>query len=155
MLIQEGIMNKQPKYNLTPSVFDEGFFPSFLRQLSLFDDENMAPMRSNDRSNLSLSEDDNNVYVEAHLPGVKEEDIDLTQDKGILWIKGDAKEVEEDAKRKFYHKATRSFSYRIAIPGNIDETKEATALYENGVIKITYPKLGIETPKKIQITSKS
>jgi len=148
-------MNKNQKFGLIPSVFDEGFIPSFLRQLSLFDDESMAPMLSNQRQNLALSEDDSNVYVEAHLPGVKEEDIELTQDKGVLWIKGEAKEEEEDAKRKYWHKATRSFSYRLAVPGNIDETKEPTASYENGVIKITYPKLAVETPRKIQITRNS
>lgn len=148
-------MNRNPRFGLVPSTFEEGFFPSFLRHFSLFDDESMAPVLRKENANVSLSEDEKNVYVEAHLPGVPEKNIEVTQDKGILWIRGDAKTEEADKKKKYYYKATSSFSYRLAIPGNIDEANEPTATYENGVIKITYPKMTKEAPKKIQIASKS
>jgi HSP20 family protein len=145
-------MNQNKKYNV-PSIFDDGFLPSFLRQISLFDDENSGMAKQN--TNISVSEDEMSVYIDAHLPGVQEKDIEVTQDKGILWIRGEAKEEESDSKKKYYYKAARSFSYRVAIPGNIDETKTPKATYENGVLHISYPKLAIEGPKKIEITSKS
>lgn len=148
-------MNKRGKYSLIPAVFEEGFFPNLMRQFTLFDDEDMMPATSSTHSNISLWEDDNSVHLEAHLPGVPEENIELTQDKGVLWIKGEAEKEEKDNERKYYRKATRSFSYHVAMPGNIDERKEPTALYENGVIKITFSKLEQETPKKIQIKTKS
>jgi HSP20 family protein len=147
-------MNKDQKC-CVPSVFDTGFFPSLLRQISLFDDESAIPTLRPQNSNVELSEDEKHVYIEAHLPGVPEKDIEVTQDKGILWIRGEAKEQEKDSKKKYYHRAARSFSYRIAIPGNIDEAKTPTATYHNGVLQISYPKMPIEGPKKIEITSKS
>lgn len=76
-------------------------------------------------------------------------------DKGVLWIKGEAEETQKDEERKYYYKANRSFSYRVAVPGNIDEKQEPTAAFENGVVKITFTKQALETPKKIQIKAKS
>jgi len=148
-------MNQKQKYQLAPSIFDETFFPNFLRHFSLFDDENLTPVATSERSNISLSEDDQNVYIEANVPGVPEKDIEVTLEKGVLWVKGEAKDEEKNEKRKYYYKSSRSFSYRVAIPGHIDESKSPTATYENGVIKIAFPKQEKETPKKIQISKKS
>ena len=43
-------------------------------------------------SGLSMSEDDKNVFVEASLPGIDPKDVEVTFDKGVLWIRGSAKE---------------------------------------------------------------
>lgn len=149
------MQERSKKHGLVPCTLDEGFFPNFVRHFSLFDEESMSPMLRNDKTNVSLSEDDKNVYIEANLPGIKEKDIEITQDKGVLWIRGEAKTEEENQKRKYYHKAASSFSYRFAIPGNIDESREPVAIYENGVIKIAYHKRVKETPKKIHIATKT
>ena len=100
-------------------------------------------------SGLTVSEDNNNVYVEAALPGIDVEDVEITFDKGILWIKAEKK--EEDKNKKYYRKASSSFSYRVAVPGNLDERREPEASYENGIMKITFPKAEKSIPKKINI----
>jgi HSP20 family protein len=41
---------------------------------------------------MSVSEDKNHVYIEAHLPGLKTDDIELSFERGVLWIKGEKKE---------------------------------------------------------------
>lgn len=133
---------------MLPSLFEESFFPTMLRNFSIFEEPTAI-----EPSNVALSEDENNVYVEAHVPGVKEEEIDVTIDKGMLWIKAEAKEEEEDKKRKYYHKASRSFSYRIALPSELDQSREPEAEYDKGVLKITFKKQQKETPKKITIRS--
>lgn len=100
---------------------------------------------------LTVSEDDKHVYVEAALPGIKNDEIDMSFDKGVLWIKAEKKEETEDKKKKYYRKAMSSFSYRIAVPGDIDEGKEPSAVCKNGVLKVTFQKSKGGTSKKISI----
>lgn len=125
--------------------------PRVFRPFDLFFDENEEgwDLIPQETSNLSISEDQNNVYIEAALPGLKQEDIEVTLDKNVLWIRGEKKEEEKD--KKFYKKATSSFSYRVAVPGEVDEKKEIEASYKNGIMKVTFPKAKKTEPKKITI----
>lgn len=104
-------------------------------------------------SGVSISEDEKNVFIEAALPGIDPAHIDITYEKGYVWIKGEAKEEEEDKKRKYYRHATKSFSYRIAVPGDIDAASEPTATYKHGVMTVTFQKSPKAQPKKIPVTT--
>jgi HSP20 family protein len=100
---------------------------------------------------LSVYEDEKSVFVEASLPGLTPEEVEVTFQKGVLTISGNKKEEEEDKKRKYYRRASRMYSYRVAIPGNIDETQEPLAEFKNGIMKISFPKQKKAEPKKIPI----
>lgn len=102
-------------------------------------------------SGLSVSEDDNHVYIEAALPGIKPEEIDMVFDKGILWIKAEKEDEIEDKKKKYYRKAMSTFSYRIAVPGDIEESKQPDAICKNGVLRVTFFKTKKGLSKKIPI----
>lgn len=102
-------------------------------------------------SGLTVSEDEKNVFVEASMPGLSADKIEVTFEKGVLWVRGSVEESEEDKKKKFYRKASSSFSYRIAVPGNIDEGSEPEAVYKNGVMKVTFHKIAQVEPKKIAV----
>ncbi len=106
---------------------------------------------ASDPTGLSLSEDDNKIYVEAHLPGIQSEEIDMTYEKGVLWIKAEKKEETEDKKKKFYRKAVRSFSYQVAVPGDIDETRQPEATCKNGILKVVFEKKQKGHAKKISV----
>ncbi len=51
---------------------------------------------------LTVSEDEKNVYVEAALPGIDPDKVEITMDRGMLWVRGEAAEEEKDKKRKFF-----------------------------------------------------
>lgn len=104
-----------------------------------------------DPSGLSVYEDEKNVIVEAALPGLKTDDIEMTFDKGILWIKGEKKEEEKGKDKKYYRKALSTFSYRVAVPGEIDEQVEPEALFKDGMLKVIFPKSSKREPKRIGI----
>lgn len=104
-------------------------------------------------SGLSVSEDETHVYIEAAVPGLKPEEIEMTFDKGILWIKGEKKTESEEKNKKFYRKALSVFSYRIAVPGNIDELKNPEAICKNGVLHVSFAKTTKAQPKKISVKS--
>lgn len=130
-------------YDLIPKSFWS--FPT----KSLLEEEDwLAPTNT---SGLSISEDDERVYVEAQMPGLETEDIEVTYHKGELWLRGQKKEEEENKKKKYYRYASTNFNYRFSVPGDVDEQEEPYAEYKNGVMKVTFNKLAEEQPKKITV----
>lgn len=89
-------------------------------------------------SGLTISEDEKYVYIEAHVPGIKSEEIELSLNQGILWIKAVKKEEIKDSKKKIHQKAISSFSYSIQLPTAVDETKIPEAICKNGIVKIKF-----------------
>lgn len=128
-----------------------GFFGMPSRLPSLFDEDEWTSFLPS--SGLSVSEDDKHVYIEAAVPGLDAEKIEVTYEKGILWIRGNQEEQEENKQKKYYRKASSSFSYRVAVPGEIDETEEPKASYKNGIMKVIFNKLVKTEPKKLKITT--
>ena len=122
-----------------PSLFDEAndWFPD----LATF---------SNERG-LSVSEDNGSVLVEAAVPGLKPEDLEISLDRGTLWVKGQKSEEEEEEERKYYRKASKSYSYYTSLPEGVDLESEPEATCEDGVVKITFSKKESSEPKKIEV----
>ncbi len=127
-------------------------FPMVRFPFSLLEEDEEGWMENfSEPSGLSVSEDENQVYIEAAVPGLKPEEIEMTFDKGIVWIKGEKKEEAGDKNKKFYRKALSTFSYRIAVPGNIDESKHPEAVCKNGILRVIFSKTTKTQPKKIAI----
>ena len=125
-------------------------FFTFPQLRSLMEDDDLMPSTS--PSGLSISEEAKNVYVEAALPGVDPKNVEITFDKGVLWIKGET--AQEEKEKKYYRKATSSFSYRVAVPGEIDLTKDPEAESAHGVMRITFAKSPQTQPKRIAVKTK-
>lgn len=115
----------------------------------LLDVESNWDFEESQSMGLSIYEDKNHVFVEASLPGVPSDKIELSFDNGRLSIDGEKQEEEKG--RKYYKKASSSFSYRAVIPSYVDETKEPEATYKDGIMTITFLKNG---KKKKQIPIK-
>lgn len=120
-------------------------FPSFWDE-----DEDWLTMPST-QTGLSISEDEKNVYVEAALPGIDPNNIEVTYQDGYVWVHGEIKEEEKDKKRKYYRQSAQSFSYRVAIPGDVDPNVEPEATYKNGMMIIAFAKSPASQPKRIKI----
>lgn len=127
-----------------PSLFDWDWDED--HWLSLFNDSG-----SYLSSGLSVSEDDKHIYVEAAVPGIEPDKVEVTYDKGVLWIRGEQEQKQEDKNRKFYRRASTSFSYRMAVPGDVDMSKEPKATCKNGIMKVVFDKVPEAQPKKITV----
>src|SRR5471030_901524 len=79
---------------------------------------------------LGLSEDKDNAYVRAELPGVKREDIKVETADGALTITATRKAKNAEKEENF------SFSRAVALPADVEAEKVA-ATYENGVLTVT------------------
>jgi len=118
-----------------PTWFEEGFGEDF---------------ETVNSSSISLSEDERNLYVEAHVPGLENKDIEITLDKDTLWIKG-RKESKEEKERQYYYKSSQSYSYRVTLPNEIDHEAELSATLDKGVIRIVLKKSTRAQPRKIAV----
>ncbi|HOW35751.1 MAG TPA: Hsp20/alpha crystallin family protein [Candidatus Omnitrophota bacterium] len=102
---------------------------------------------------LDVEEDKNNISVKADLPGLKQEEIEISVDEdGMLTIKGERKS-EVESKDKNYHKVERAYgaferSLRIGVPIDREKVKAA---YKNGVLEVTLPKIEKTKPKQIKV----
>lgn len=100
---------------------------------------------------LTIYEEKNEVVVEAAMPGLNLDEIDVNLHKGVLLIKGQQNEEKTDENKKFYKKSTRSFSYSVALPEQIDDNQEPQADYKDGILKIRFKKAKSAEAKKISV----
>lgn len=107
------------------------------------------------RDSLDIYETTDEVVVKANVAGVDSENIDLTFEDGVLWIKAAKEEEEKDDGKTHYAKSSWSYSYKVAIPGNIDLSKDPDAELDSGVLTITFPKHEDSKPRKLSIKSKN
>ena len=100
---------------------------------------------------VNLSEDDNNYYVEALVPGIDPKDLDLNLMQGTLTLTGERKEAEH--KGHTCHRNERGagkFMRTIELPDSVDSNK-VDAAYNDGILLITLAKPQGVKPKKISV----
>ena len=131
-----------------PSVFDDSNWPTLSNWNDIIDF---------DTGGIDIYETDDSVIVEAQVPGIKEEDVEVTIEGNVLTINASKEETEEEKdKKKTVYKSTRQycFNYSTNLPRMVKGDK-AEAEVENGVVKVTVPKIEEEKPKKIEVKKKS
>lgn len=90
---------------------------------------------------VNIDETKDAYHVEAELPGVKKEDIDVSIKDDYLVIKGEKKSFNEEKKDQ-YHRVERShgsFYRTIALPGDIDQ-ENISAELKDGLLSIEIKK---------------
>jgi len=104
---------------------------------------------------LDVFEKDDKFVVKAELPGMKEEDIDVSITDHTLTIKGEKKTENEIKEENYYHseRSYGSFLRSLAIPSNVDARK-IEAHYEDGVLELDLPKIAEVKPKKVTVSAK-
>lgn len=119
---------------------------------NFFDDLQEKMMSPWDAGNtgISVSEDDEHVYVEANLPGMADDDLDISLHQNVLRIKGEKKEETEDQNKRYYRRAQNSFFYQVDLPAQVEEDSEDASL-ENGVLRLSFKKTKQAQMKKITI----
>lgn len=122
-------------------IFDKHFTPSINPFFS--EHEFLNP-------NIDIFETDDLINIEAELAGMKAKDIDIQISKdGYLTISGEKTNTHEETKENGYYFSERSFGFLnrcIPLPENCDFEK-TEADFENGLLKITIPKIQDEKTK--------
>ena len=102
---------------------------------------------------VDIKEEKDRFLLQADLPGIKPDDIDITMEKGLLTIKGE-RNTEANDESEGYARIERkhgSFYRRFSLPDTADE-EGITAVSHHGVLDISIPKAVEVQPKKIAVT---
>ncbi len=106
---------------------------------------------------INLTEDDDKVTIQAELPGVPEDAVEIIATQDSLTLRGEKKEEtrKEGENSLYIERSFGSFERTFALPAEVDRDK-ADAAFENGVLTISLPKTQAakETIKKIGISKK-
>lgn len=102
---------------------------------------------------VDVTENDKEVRITAELPGLEEKDIDVSLSNDVLTISGEKKAEKEDKGDNYYRmeRSYGSFQRSIPLPSEVD-TDKCDAIFKNGVLQITLPKIpSKESAKKIAV----
>lgn len=127
------------------NLFEE-FFNDFNKiSPSLLQDD----MRVSMLPKLNISEADNKYFIEAELPGVKKDDLELKLDNNVLMIKGTIEENKESKDRNYFMRERYygSFQRSLTLPNNVNEN-DINASFKDGI-------LNIEITKKLENSVKT
>ena len=102
---------------------------------------------------IELTETDTELRLIAELPGVKEQEIELSVDDGVLTLRAE-KKSERKHERENTHFTERSYGIflrSLQLPFQVDPD-EVNAAFDNGVLTITLPKpKGRDQRRKIEV----
>jgi HSP20 family protein len=93
---------------------------------------------------------DTEVALICDVPGVKQEDLEITLANRMLTIKGTRRFETKEAEQVMLGRSYGSFSRSYTLPDSLDEEKLAAELVD-GVLTVRIPKLPKAQPRKIQI----
>jgi HSP20 family protein len=129
---------------------DRLFEESFVRPRSL-----LAPTAGVSTLALDVYESTEDVTVQASIPGVKPEDIDISITGDLLTIKGETSEEKEEKEGRYHVRERRygAFERVVTLPTQVDANK-AQAEFTDGVLTLTLPKVEEVKPKSIKIKAK-
>ncbi|MBP7462072.1 MAG: Hsp20/alpha crystallin family protein [Candidatus Delongbacteria bacterium] len=104
---------------------------------------------------VDISDDKDNLYVSAEVPGMDKDEIKVNIKNHLLTICGEKKTNQEE-KDKNYYRSERSygmFCRSFELPDTLAADK-IEAEYRNGVLKLTIPKREEAKPREIEVKIK-
>jgi len=92
------------------------------------------------------------LVVEAALPGVKPDDVSISVLGDTLTISGSTSDEQSRTDNGYSYREIRrgSFSRTVTLPSGL-KTDAATADFENGLLRLSFPKAEEAKPRQIQI----
>lgn len=129
------LMKLDSRKSFLPSILNDDFFTNFFEGNSL--------------PAANIVENKNEFRVELSVPGFKKEEFDIEVEKNVLIIsaKQESKKEEKDKEERFIREEFRSssFSRSFVLPNSVD-MEQISAQYNDGVLKLSIPKLN-QTPE--------
>lgn len=105
---------------------------------------------------VDIYETENELILEADLPDVKLEDIEVRVENQTLTLKGE-RHFEKNQNSRGYHRIERNYGTFVrsfSVPASVDPEKVA-AEYKNGVLTVKLPKKEAAKPRQVKIEVKN
>jgi HSP20 family protein len=90
--------------------------------------------------------------VEAAVPGIKPDEVEITVQNQTLTIRGEVKEEAETQRGEYLYRERSfgRFSRQVQFPSRVDADK-AEASFDNGILRLTVPKAEETKPRRIEV----
>lgn len=98
---------------------------------------------------LAMWEDDDHLYIEAEVPGVSENDVEVTFHNGMLFIRGERR--PQEGRRYLYNSQSFGRFERVVTLPEAVNTDNVEATLSNGMLSIALTKSPETKPKKIML----
>jgi HSP20 family protein len=110
------------------------------------------PLRASWLPAVDVHENEQQITLRAELPGMTEDDIQLTIDKGRLTVQGEKRLEKEDTDGDYrrIESSYGSFYRSFPLPDTVDQDN-INANFKNGVLYVTLPKTEAAKPKRIEL----
>jgi HSP20 family protein len=105
---------------------------------------------------VDIFENKNEIVLEAELPGMKAEDVNISIENNVLTLHGERRFEKKDESDNFHRveRAYGSFSRSFTLPPTVS-SENANAQFENGVLRLTLAKREEAKPRRIEIKAGS
>jgi len=137
--------------NEVDRVFDNFFGRRTVGAFPSFGFEELArPFSSAVMPNVDVKEADSSLVITAELPGMEDQDVEISVREGVLTLKGEKKEETSEEKEDVHITERRYGSFRrtFRLPEGAEEDK-ITAAFDKGVLTVIVPKSEVaETSEK-------
>lgn len=103
---------------------------------------------------LDVRAEGDNIVIQASMPGVDPNDIDVSIENDVLTIKGHTRTEQERREGEYLmrERRTGSFHRSLRLPDTVD-TEKAHPHYENGVLTVALPKVEAKKARKLAVTT--
>jgi len=103
---------------------------------------------------MNITQDDNNFYIRAEVPGVKAADLSISALRNRVSISG-KREIAKESDKVSYHRQERAegeFNRTVTLPAEVVADK-VEARYAEGVLTLTLPKAEEAKPRQIAVSN--
>jgi HSP20 family protein len=124
----------------------------------LFDDAAFRPLAWGGpveaRLPLDVTSGEEAVTIEAALPGVHPEDVEITvhQDNLTIGVKEQAQTETSEGERVYRELRRSSGTRTLTLPSGMD-TDNAVATFDNGMLRLSIPRAEAAKPRQIPVTA--
>ncbi len=155
--------SKDTKKEITPNPstsnlisFDDfdSFFDDFLsRRWPRVFEWNLPSMRVAEKNfpKVNIIDHENELEVQAAVPGVKKEDLDVTINNQSITIRTSTREEKQEGGKYFRREISRGeYQRTLSLPDNVD-SDNAKATFKDGILKVAIPKIAKGKRKSVEI----
>ncbi|MFQ5745225.1 MAG: Hsp20/alpha crystallin family protein [Acidobacteriota bacterium] len=103
---------------------------------------------------VDIYEGDAAITLRAELPGLSEDDVEVTLEDGRLTVKGEKKLEQEEKEGEYRRIESRygAFYRSFPLPNTVDK-EQIKARFDNGVLEVSLPKAEAAKPKRIAVSN--
>jgi len=132
--------------------FLNSFLPSLSRSFSPENRGTSASASPTVQPSYNVKETDDGYQLTAYLPGVNKKDLSITDEDGVLTIRGE-RSWKQPSEWTSLYRESRDLAYGLSLNHeNAVDADKITAELVDGVLRLTLPKTEASKPRKIAVS---